>query len=229
MMVFQLPAVLRPKWIEPVPGCLRSLAGAACLGLGLLSGPAAAQGIERQWHLSAYGSQWVNADLLEIPERSLTGRLRSEDAYFVGAGLSRVIVPSFSIPLPGTNFAFDGNRIELEAQVLRHFSDQSHWEATIALMFRTGQIPLFGGLSVNLAFGEGLSYASERPNLEGSFRVEPTRFLNYLAFEAEFSHASLPGVYFVPRVHHRSGVFGLFAQKGSGSNFIGAGIRVDLR
>jgi len=184
---------------------------------------------ERTWHLTFYGSRWVNADLLEIPERTLTGALTGENAYFVGAGLSRVIVPSFSIPLPGTDFAFRGNRIELEGQVLRHFGNQSHWEGTLTLMFRTGQIPLFGGLSVNLAFGEGLSLASERPRLEGGNGVEPTRFLNYLAFEAEFSHASLPGVYFVPRIHHRSGVFGLFAEKGSGSNFVGAGIRVDLR
>jgi hypothetical protein len=229
MMVFHFAAVIRPTLIEPAPGFLRRLAGAACVGLSLLVGPAAAQGIERQWHLTAYGSRWVNADLLEIPERSLTGSLTSEDAHFVGAGLSRVIVPSFSIPLPGTDFAFEGNRIELEGQVLRHFGEQSHWEGTIALMFRTGQIPLFGGLSVNLAFGEGLSYASERPRLEGSFRVEPTRFLNYLAVEAEFSHASLPGVYFVPKIHHRSGIFGLIAPKESGSNFIGAGLRVDLR
>jgi hypothetical protein len=229
MMVFHFAAVIRPTLIEPAPGFLGRLAGAACLGLSLLVGPAAAQGIERQWHLTAYGSRWVNADLLEIPERSLTGSLTSEDAHFVGAGLSRVIVPSFSIPLPGTDFAFEGNRIELEGQVLRHFGEQSHWEGTIALMFRTGQIPLFGGLSVNLAFGEGLSYASERPRLEGSFRVEPTRFLNYLAVEAEFSHASLPGVYFVPKIHHRSGIFGLIAPKESGSNFIGAGLRVDLR
>jgi hypothetical protein len=199
------------------------------LALTLLCGPAAAQTGERTWYLTAYGSQWVNADLLEIPERSITGALTSEDAYFVGAGLGRVIVPSFSIPVPGTDFAFRGNRIEIEGQVLRHFSDQAHWEGTLALMFRTGQIPLFGGLSVNLAAGEGISYASEPPRLEGSFRVEPTRFLNYLVFEAEFSHASLPGVYFVPRIHHRSGIFGFIAERESGSNFIGAGIRVDLR
>ncbi len=228
-MVLHLAAVGRPVWIRRASKFLRCFAGMACLGLSFLGSPAAAQGNERQWHLTAYGSRWVEADLLEIPERAATGRLTAEDAYFVGAGLSRVIVPSFSIPLPGTDFALRGNRIEVEGQVLRHFGDQSHWEGTIALMFRTGQIPLFGGLSVNLAFGEGLSYASERPRLEGSFRVEPSRFLNYLAFEAEFSHASLPGVYFVPRIHHRSGIFGFIAERESGSNFIGAGIRVDLR
>jgi len=201
----------------------------SALALALLSEPTGAQGAERSWHVTAYGGRWVNADLLEIPEFAVTGELTAEHAYFVGAGLSRVIVPSFSIPLPGTDFAFRGNRIDLEGQVLRHFGNQSHWEGTLALVFRTGQIPLFGGLSVNLAFGEGLSYASERPNLEGSFRVEPSRLLNYLAFEAEFSHASLPGVSFVPRIHHRSGIFGVIAPKESGSNFIGAGIRIDLR
>ena len=226
-------------WITSFRGRSGSASGriarSGLLALALLGGPAAAQAPagppppERSWHLTVYGGQWVNADLLDIPERALTGELTSEQAYLVGAGLSRVIVPSFSIPLPGTDFAFEGNRIEIEGQVLRHFREQSHWEGTLALMFRTGQIPLFGGLSVNLAFGEGLSLASERPRLEGGDRIEPTRLLNYLAFEAEFSHSSLPGVYFVPRIHHRSGVFGLFAEKGSGSNFIGAGIRVDLR
>jgi hypothetical protein len=228
-MDFLSAAVSRPVGRRSGLRSAAGIAGRIGLSFLFLGSPALAQSNERQWHLTASGSRWVNADLLEIPERSLTGRLTSEDAYFVGASLSRVIVPSFSIPLPGTDFAFHGNRIELEGQVLRHFGEQSHWEGTIALMFRTGQIPLFGGLSVNLAFGEGLSYASERPRLEGSFRVEPTRFLNYLAFEAEFSHASLPGVYFVPRIHHRSGIFGLIAERESGSNFIGAGIRVDLR
>jgi hypothetical protein len=224
---------MAPARRKPSPGPsgrkpLRTL-GPCLLVLACLGSPAAAQTGERAWHVTAYGSRWVNADLLQIPERSLRGALTAEDAYFVGAGLSRVVVPSFAIPLPGTSFAFRGNRIELEGQVLRHFGDQSHWEGTLALMFRTGQIPLFGGLSVNLAFGEGLSYASSRPRLEGSFRVEPSQLLNYLAFEAEFSHSSLPGVAFVPRIHHRSGVFGLIAERESGSNFIGAGLRVDFR
>jgi len=223
---------MAPARRKPSPGPsgrkpLRTL-GTCLLVLACLGSPAAAQTGERAWHVTAYGSRWVNADLLQIPERSLRGAL-TEDAYFVGAGLSRVVVPSFAIPLPGTSFAFRGNRIELEGQVLRHFGDQGHWEGTLALMFRTGQIPLFGGLSVNLAFGEGFSYASSRPRLEGSFRVEPSQLLNYLAFEAEFSHSSLPGVAFVPRIHHRSGVFGLIAERESGSNFIGAGLRVDFR
>ncbi|MDF2810762.1 MAG: hypothetical protein K0S56_1793 [Microvirga sp.] len=207
----------------------RRLVRFCLVAIVLVGGPAAARASERTWHATGYVSRWANTDLLDVPERSFAGDLTFEDSNFLGAGITRVIVPSFAIPLPGTDFAFRGNRIELEGQVVRHFGDQTHWEGTLALMFRTGQIPLFGGLSVNIAFGEGLSYASERPRLEGSFRVEPSRFLNYLALEAEFSHASLPGVYFVPRIHHRSGIFGVIAPRESGSNFIGAGIRVDLR
>ncbi len=184
---------------------------------------------ERRWHATGYVSRWVNTDLLDVPSRAVTGNLSFSDTNFAGVGLSRVVVPSFSIPLPFSDFAFRGNRIELEGQVLKHFGGQSHWEGTLALMFRTGQIPLGGGLEANLAIAEGLSVASERPRFEGAVDVRPSRVLNYLAFEAEFSHASAPGVSFITRLHHRSGVFGLIAPKKSGSNFIGVGIRIDLR
>lgn len=205
---------------------------AALLAGGLLAtmagSPALAQTEDRRWHATGYVSRWVNTDLLDVPARTFTGNLDFSNANFAGVAVSRVLVPSFAVPLPFTSVAFHGNRIELEGQVLRHFGRQQHWEGTLTLMFRTGDIPLFGGLSVNLAVGEGLSYASERPRFEGAVDVRPTRFLNYLAFEAEFSHASWQGVSFVTRLHHRSGVFGLIAPKKSGSNFIGAGIRFDL-
>jgi len=199
------------------------------LAAALVGEPAAAQTSERRWYATGYLSRWVNADLLEVPERAATGNLHFSDANFAGIGLSRVIVPSFTIPLPFTDAALRGNRIEIEGQVLRHFGGQDHWESTLALMFRTGQIPLAGGLSLNFAVGEGLSYASARPRFEGAINVRPTRTLNYLAFEAEFAHSSMPGVSLVARLHHRSGVFGLIAPQKSGSNFVGAGIRIDLR
>lgn len=190
---------------------------------------ASAQTLERTWHATGYVGRWVNTDLLDVPGRAIIGNLSFSDSNFAGVALSRVIVPSFAIPLPFTDIAFRGNRIELEGQVLRHFGGQNHWEGTLALMFRTGQLRLAGGLSVNLAVGEGLSYASERPRFEGAVDVQPTRFLNYLVFETEFSHESMPGVSLVARLHHRSGIFGLIAPRKSGSNFIGAGIRIDLQ
>jgi len=198
------------------------------LAAAMIGEPAFVQASERRWHATGYVSRWVNTDLLEVPQRAASGNLRFSDSNFMGGALSRVIVPSFTVPLPFTDIAFTGNRIELEGQLLRHFGGQQHWETTLTLMFRTGQIPLAGGVSVNFAVGEGLSYASERPRFEGAIDVRPTRFLNYLAFEAEFDHASVPGMSLVARLHHRSGIFGLIAPQKSGSNFIGAGLRFNL-
>jgi hypothetical protein len=64
------------------------------------------------------------------------------------------------------DFAFRGNPYRTGGQVVRHFGDQSHWKGTLALVFQTGWIPFFGDLSVNIALGEGLSLATERPRLE---------------------------------------------------------------
>jgi len=217
-----------PRRHAPDRPASRSALRPLVLAAALIGEPVIAHANERRWHATGYVSRWVNTDLLEVAERAATGNLRFSDTNFVGGALSRVIVPSFTLPLPFTDIAFHGNRIELEGQLLRHFGGQQHWETTLALMFRTGQIPLAGGLSVNLGVGEGLSYASARPRFEGAIDVRPTRFLNYLAFEAEFAHTALQGVSVVARLHHRSGVFGLIAPQKSGSNFIGAGLRIDL-
>jgi hypothetical protein len=49
-----------------------------------------------------------------------------------------------------------------------------------------------------------------------------------LAFETELAHGVVPGWSLVGRVHHRSGSFGILAEKDSGSNFIGMGLRRDF-
>lgn len=155
---------------------------------------AMAQSVEPTWHVTRYVSRWANTDPLEVSERSIIGGPSFEKCSFVDADLASVIVPALSIFLPGTDFSFRSNRIEIEGQSLRHFGRHSLWEGMIALMFRIGQISLVGGLRISLAAGEGLSFASEKADLGGSFRVEPTRLLNYPAFKAEFSHSAVPGV-----------------------------------
>jgi hypothetical protein len=205
--------------------CVRISCAFGLSVLLLLGQFTSARAQERQWFLTGYAGQWANSDLLKIPHRAISGDLRFDATYVFGGAISRTLTPSFSISLPGTDAALSGNRLEVEAQVLRHFGDQRYWEGTLALFFRTGQIPLFGGLSVNLGIGDGISYASERPRIEHD--INPRQVLNYLAIEAEFSHPALPGVHIVPRLHHRSGAYGLIA-KNTGSNFIGIAIRADL-
>jgi hypothetical protein len=104
-----------------------------------------------------------------------------------------------------------------------------HPEVTAAFVLRSPDVNVWGGLRLNVAVGEGLSYAFRTPELEG-VRGERSaqKLLNYLTFEVEIAHAALPGVSIVPQLHHRSGLYGLIGPRGDGSNYVGIGVRFDL-
>jgi hypothetical protein len=210
----------------------RALAAAAVLGLAAVS-PAVAEGVgdtrDRMHYISAYVSQWVDGDLLEIPGRLLTD-LQTRQARFLGGGLGYVLVPRFELPLPFCGgCALRGTSIELEGVVLKHFDRQDQWEIAGGSFARTGQIPLFAGVGLNLAAGAGLSYALSDSNFEigrgGQRGVDTFRLQFYLAFETELAHRAVPGWSLVGRIHHRSGGYGILTEQGSGSNFIGLGLR----
>jgi hypothetical protein len=79
-------------------------------------------------------------------------------------------------------------------------------------------------LDTSFAFGGGLSQATEVPVLErrDPDSSEASALLHYLMVEAAFR---LPGSPWsmVARLHHRSGIFGLFSH--SGSNLVELGLR----
>jgi len=214
----------------------RALAAAALLGLAAAA-PAAAEGAAgtrgRKFYISAYASQWVESDLAEIPHRLPTWSLETRRAYFLGGGLGHVPVPRFEVPLPFCGgCALRGNSLDLEGVVLKHFDLQDHWEVAGGAFARTGQIPLFRGAELNLAAGAGLSYALSDPKLEngrgGQRGADTYRLQFYLAFETELAHGAVPGWTLVGRIHHRSGGYGTLTEQGSGSNFIGLGLRRSL-
>lgn len=83
-------------------------------------------------------------------------------------------------------------------------------------------------IATGFAIGEGVSYDSnisptEAANTSPDSKTQ--RFLNYLMFEITFALPNHPQWEFVGRVHHRSGVFGLYDAKNTGSSAIGVGIR----
>jgi hypothetical protein len=205
------------------------LAGPLLCGLSL---PAAAEAPrDRVWHGTIYIGQWVSSRLLDVPRRLGTGDVETQDVQFASLLASRVIVPELRTGWPLAGRVIDGGSIEVEAQFGQHFGLQRHQEATLALVWRSRELPLPATrASINFAVGEGFSYALSRPTFEGRENDErPRKFLNYLAFEAEISHAALPGLSLVPRLHHRSGIFGIIAPQGSGSNILGLGLRVALQ
>ena len=63
-----------------------------------------------------------------------------------------------------------------------------------------------GHLPTTFAVGEGISYATEVPELEPGEGA--SQWLNYLLFEVTFALPKYPEWAIVGRIHHRSGFFG---------------------
>ena len=160
------------------------------------------------WYMTAVGGVYSGSQLLEIP-----ARLNLKDSYTFGVSVSKQFAE-------WTRFM----RFEGELQVLKHFGDQDHWEFTGSLNLRWVVFPWNRHVETTLALGEGLSWATQIPALE---KADPTnsenaQLLNYILIEVTFAIPESPWS-LVTRIHHRSGVFGLFGH--SGSNILEAGIR----
>jgi hypothetical protein len=203
---------------------LRAAIVAALVTAGGIA-PAAAEVGQRSAHVSLFATQWVHDNLLGIGVNAAARRLDFRDQYFVSVAYSQVLIRD--LPILGRRLQHSS--IELEGQLVQHFGLMHHPEATAAIVWRSPDAELPGGAAINLALGAGLSYAFEEPHLEGVRQGRDVqKLLSYLSFELELSHPELPGVSLVPRLHHRSGAFGLVGPRGDGSNYIGIGFRLDL-
>ncbi|MEO0650736.1 MAG: hypothetical protein AAFZ65_08660, partial [Planctomycetota bacterium] len=71
------------------------------------------------------------------------------------------------------------------------------------------------------------SFATEVPPLEEQSQGNDgaTQLLNYLLLEATVGVPSVPNWDFVFRIHHRSGIFGLFDGVSGGSNVLALGVK----
>jgi len=199
------------------------------IGAGLVSLPAAAQEKAAQepatkeraaeettpetrsanpWYMTMVGGVYSGSQLLEIP-----ASLKLKDSYTFGVSVSKQFAE-------WTRYM----RVEGELQVLKHFGDQDNWEFTGSVNLRWVVFPWNRYVETSVALGEGLSWATEIPALE---KADPTnssnsQLLNYVLLEVTFAIPESPWS-LVTRIHHRSGVWGLFGH--SGSNVLEAGIR----
>lgn len=118
--------------------------------------------------------------------------------------------------------------IEFEMQSVLHYGKQHHLEINSVIIARWMNFPWDKWLDTRIAFGEGLSYAFRIPHLEprkDPLAEESARLLNYLLLELEFILPGCKNLSTFIRIHHRSGVLGLFSGVIGGSNFIGTGLR----
>lgn len=179
--------------------------------------PAGFASRDRVWDVSFYHGVFTNTTL---GETVLFARTDYQPAYLTALTVARP-----------TRYDLLDIPLEAEAQLVRHSGAQKHLEFNGVLVARY-EFPRAGA---SLAVGEGLSFATRRPDVE---IVRPSasnplqdaqatrNLLNYLMFEAEFRapiDAENSRVFM--RIHHRSGIWGVFCPRTCGSNFVTYGVR----
>ncbi len=102
--------------------------------------------------------------------------------------------------------------------------DDPNYEGNVYFVVRWRNFPWNRYVATTLAIGEGLSYVSRVPEEEKQSNDDTEKLLNYLMLEATVALPSYPRAQILYRIHHRSGVYGLFGDN-SGSNVIGVGFR----
>jgi hypothetical protein len=179
---------------------------ATLLFAGALLIPAASHAAGPQWGATLFGARLTINSFGD----TLFGEATYEDCHLVGLGLSRKI---------GAYKDLIG--FEVEGQAVKHFGDQDHEEFNALVIARWLPFPWDRFLDTSFAVGEGISYATADPALEDKVQ----QWLNYILLELAFAAPSLPRWEAVIRVHHRSGVFGLYNGVRDASNALGVGIR----
>jgi hypothetical protein len=171
--------------------------------------PAPAAFAEKEWAVTVLGGQYSGSQLLKLGG----GTLDFKDSYTAGLSLSYQFVDW------GPHM-----RWELEGQALKHFGEQEHVEFASSINVRWITFPWNRYLDTSVAIGGGLSVTSEVPVLEkrDPDNSQAATLLHYLLIEAA---VGLPNSSWslVARIHHRSGIFGLFSH--SGSNVLALGLR----
>ncbi len=190
--------------VSSFPGASSSDYGFPDDQLSFLWGPA--------WYLSFYQGQIVDNSFGEIV---LKGMYNYRPSYIETLAISRKL----STNLRKIQF-------EIEGQLGKHFGIQKHWETNLLLVLRW---PILQDpIPVSIAYGDGLSYAEEIPKTELALgEVDTKRLLAYFMVELDIG---LPVFPMEPRmlfrIHHRSGVYGLYCRKKCGSNFPAFGLKV---
>lgn len=176
--------------------------------------PLAAQAenaVRLPWAVSLFGGVGTDGGIEDFPGLDAD----FNDAYLAGVGVSREVARWR-----------DRAALEVEGQAVQHFRKQDHAEFNLLLVGRWHAFPWNDVLRTSVAVGEGISYASEIPEIEQERSPgETSHLLNYLMIELEAAPPDEERWSAFARIHHRSGVFGLYNGVSKGSNFVTAGVR----
>jgi hypothetical protein len=161
--------------------------------------------------VTVYGGRMTDGDFGD----SLTGQAEFIDAYIVVAALSWTFAWFYE----------DALSFELEGQVGKWFGDSDNWEFNVPVAIRWSKFPWNKHVATSLAYGLGPSFASEEPKAEIDIHGTTQKFLVYWYGEITLGPPE-SNWESVLRIHHRSGAFGLVADRGEGgSNTLCLGLK----
>lgn len=142
-------------------------------------------------------------------------------AYSYRLGTVNELLGEFSVGRVGEYFA-----IEAEGGIAGRFGSESLGEAWVALYVRYDGFPWNDIVYTTLAPSIGVSVLTEVSEFELSREGKATEVLHYFSPELTFANPDHKNLEFVLRLHHRSGIFGIFDGISTGSTFISTGIRM---
>lgn len=171
----------------------------------------------REWGILLFGGEMSDDDFGATLDPTISNS-RNKDIYFAGAAVNRRIRDGRYIDL------------ELEGGAGYQFADGSAndsgqiWGAIFA---RYDQFPWNHFLHTTVAVSTGLNYSFRKTAFEEAEDKDDgtSKLLHYLAPEITVAlpdHQDWAAVF---RLHHRSGVFGLFGCDSCGSNVVTVGVR----
>jgi hypothetical protein len=206
----------------------RRILGATILCLIASTAPAQnADPLSRHRELTVYAGRGVDSNLRQLPSQIINDELPWERTYFAAVGLAHAHKPPQLFDRGLHFLGWDGATTAVEVVVNKHHGLQDVWELGILGLLRSPFAHL-GSVRARIGAGIGFSYTFGTPVYEDGSADEPNRrwrFQNYNAFELEMGMAQWPATTLVARVHHRSGLYGLLAPKGVGSNFVAVAVR----
>jgi hypothetical protein len=145
------------------------------------------------------------------------------DLYMLSAAVStRLGTLSEDPDSIGNDFSID-----LEAGTSYRFGDEEMGEFWGAIYLRYDGFPWNDTIYTTIAANTGVSYITKTSEFERDRSDGQTsQLLHYLAPEITFADPDNKNVEWLIKLHHRSGVFGLFDGVTGGSTFIATGLRV---
>jgi hypothetical protein len=171
----------------------------------------------RKYSVTLYGGQLDTANLAQI---FYSGRF--EPSSMVALAISR----EFARWSRYVAWEVDGEGVKHFSQSNERFYESSPWEFDAALVGRWLYFPWNKYVVTTFAVGEGLSYATGKLLFEPTNPQNAQHLLDYMLFELTFALPQFQHWSIVTRIHHRSGVYGLFpGDIHEGSNFLCTGVK----